>query len=82
MKKNLAVLLGLLAAGCVGRFDPEDVSKRDSGTAANPIVEEASRQFGVPKDWIRAVIQRESGGRTVTRKLVSAARCCRRVVRR
>jgi len=30
-----------------------------------PIVEEASRRFGMPEAWIRAVISRESGGRTV-----------------
>lgn len=31
----------------------------------NPIIAEASRRFGVPKSWIRAVINRESGGRTM-----------------
>jgi soluble lytic murein transglycosylase-like protein len=31
----------------------------------HPIVAEASRRFGMPEDWIRAVISRESGGRTV-----------------
>jgi hypothetical protein len=44
MKKNLAVfLLAAIAAGCSGsggRFDPEVVDKRDSGTAANPMVQE------------------------------------------
>jgi soluble lytic murein transglycosylase-like protein len=30
-----------------------------------PIVEEASRRFGMPEAWILAVISRESGGRTV-----------------
>ena len=43
-KKSLAVLLlaalAALAAGCAGRFDPEVVEKRDSGTAANPMVQE------------------------------------------
>jgi hypothetical protein len=42
MKKNIAVLLVLLAvAGCVGRFDPDAAEKRDSSTAANPMVDEA-----------------------------------------
>ncbi|MEJ0027648.1 MAG: lytic transglycosylase domain-containing protein [Rhizomicrobium sp.] len=31
----------------------------------NPLIAEASRRFGVPADWIRAVMQVESGGRTV-----------------
>jgi len=44
MKKILAVLfLVAVAAGCSGtggRFDPGEVGKRDSGTAANPVVQE------------------------------------------
>ena len=40
MKKNLAVFVVVLLAGCAGRFDPEVVDKRDSGTAANPVVQE------------------------------------------
>ena len=40
MKKNLAVLVVLLLAGCVSRFDPDEVAKRDSMTAANPVVQE------------------------------------------
>ena len=40
MKKNLALLAVLLLAGCVSRFDPDDVAKRDSATAANPMVQE------------------------------------------
>src|SRR5258706_263746 len=39
-KTSLAVLVFLLLAGCVSRFDPDDVAKRDSGTAANPVVQE------------------------------------------
>lgn len=30
-----------------------------------PLVKEASEKFDVPQSWIRAVIQRESGGRTL-----------------
>jgi hypothetical protein len=41
VKKNLAVLIVLLLAGCVSRFDPDEVAKRDSMTAANPVVQEA-----------------------------------------
>lgn len=31
----------------------------------NPFIKEAARRFGVPQSWIRAVINRESGGRTM-----------------
>jgi soluble lytic murein transglycosylase-like protein len=31
-----------------------------------PFIEEASRRFAIPGSWIRAVIARESGGRTMT----------------
>lgn len=31
----------------------------------DPLIAEASRRFGVPADWIRAVMRVESGGRTV-----------------
>jgi soluble lytic murein transglycosylase-like protein len=31
----------------------------------SPYIAEASARFGVPQSWIRAVIRRESGGRTV-----------------
>jgi len=31
-----------------------------------PFVEEASKRFGIPPAWIRAVMRQESGGRTVT----------------
>jgi len=30
-----------------------------------PLIDEASQRFAVPKSWIRAVIQRESAGRTL-----------------
>jgi len=30
-----------------------------------PFIAEASKKFGIPKSWIRAVVSRESGGRTV-----------------
>lgn len=31
----------------------------------NPLIEEASKKFGVPQSWMRAVMQAESGGRTM-----------------
>jgi soluble lytic murein transglycosylase-like protein len=30
-----------------------------------PFITEASKKFGIPKSWIRAVVSRESGGRTM-----------------
>lgn len=30
-----------------------------------PFIAEASKKFGIPRSWIRAVVSRESGGRTV-----------------
>lgn len=32
----------------------------------NPFIAEASRRFGVPENWVRAVMQAESGGRTMS----------------
>jgi soluble lytic murein transglycosylase-like protein len=32
----------------------------------DPLIESASRQFGIPKTWIRTVMQMESGGRTMS----------------
>jgi soluble lytic murein transglycosylase-like protein len=42
----------------------------------NPLIEQASKRFGVPQSWLRAVMQAESGGRTMldeTHKVVSSA---------
>ncbi|HXL99042.1 MAG TPA: lytic transglycosylase domain-containing protein [Rhizomicrobium sp.] len=42
----------------------------------NPLIEQASKRFGVPQSWIRAVMQAESGGRTMsteTRPIISSA---------
>jgi hypothetical protein len=42
----------------------------------DPIMEAAARRFHVPKSWIRAVMQRESGGRTMLaegQKMISPA---------
>jgi len=56
MKKNLAVLLTLLIAGCVGRFDADNVAKRDSGTAANPMVDEG---YVPPMDESRKISEQD-----------------------
>ncbi len=56
MKKNIAVLIVLLAAGCVGRFDADSAAKRDSGTAANPVVEEG---YVPPMDERRKVSEQD-----------------------
>jgi soluble lytic murein transglycosylase-like protein len=34
----------------------------------DPLIAEASKQFSIPADWIRAVMRRESGGRTMLRE--------------
>jgi hypothetical protein len=55
-KKNFAILALLLAAGCVGRFDPDVVEKRDAGTAANPMVEQG---YVPPMDDRRKVSEQD-----------------------
>jgi type IV pilus biogenesis protein CpaD/CtpE len=57
-KKNLAMLVVLLLAGCASRFDPDTVAKRDSGTAANPVVQEGSVPEMDPK---RKVSEQDCG---------------------
>lgn len=45
-------------------------------TRWKPLIAQASRRFGVPESWIRAVMQAESGGRTMLgedRRIVSDA---------
>jgi soluble lytic murein transglycosylase-like protein len=34
----------------------------------DPLIAEAAKQFGIPAEWIRAVMRRESGGRTMLRE--------------
>jgi hypothetical protein len=77
-KTSLAVLVVLLAAGCVGRFDSETIAKRDSGTAANPMVDEA---FVPPMDPSRKVSEQDcsrpvttSGGNLMCREVTAAER--------
>jgi len=55
-KSSLAMLVVLLAAGCVGRFDSDTVAKRDSGTAANPVVDEG---YVPPMDRNRQVSEQD-----------------------
>jgi len=82
VKKNIAfLLLAALAAGCSGtggRFDPEMVEKRDSGTAANPVVQEG---FVPPMDDRRKVSEQDcskpvdtSGGNLMCREVTAAER--------
>lgn len=48
-------------------FDQEmDMTRQQLLDRWNPLVEAASKRFGVPVAWIRAVIARESGGRTMS----------------
>jgi hypothetical protein len=56
LKKNLAVLAVLLLAGCISRFDPDEVAKRDSATAANPMVQEG---YVPPMDENRKVNEQD-----------------------
>jgi len=85
MKKNLAVfLLAALAAGCSGtggRFDPGVVDRRDSGTAANPVVQETQVP---PMDPKRKVSEQDcsrpvdtSGGNLMCREVTAAERRAR-----
>ena len=42
----------------------------------DPFIKQASKRFGVPQDWIRAVMRQESGGRTMldeNQKMLSSA---------
>ena len=42
----------------------------------DPYIQQASKRFGVPQDWIRAVMRQESGGRTMldeNQKMLSSA---------
>ena len=79
MKKiSLAVLVVLLAASCAGRFDSETIAKRDSGTAANPMVDEG---FVPPMDPSRKVSEQDcsrpvitGGGNLMCREVTAAER--------
>ena len=81
MNKNIAAIVLLLAAGCVGRFDPETVDKRDAGTAANPMVGET---LVPPMDPKRKVNEQDcsrpvdtSGGNLMCKELTAAERRAR-----
>ena len=43
----------------------QEMSTRELMARWEPIIKQASRKFDVPADWIRAVMARESGGRTM-----------------
>jgi soluble lytic murein transglycosylase-like protein len=54
----------------------EQMTLRQRMTRWDPLVVEASKRFGVPVSWLHAVMQAESGGRTMldeTHKIVSSA---------
>jgi len=63
-------MLAVLAlAGCANAPETKlspGVASAPTGNARNwgPYITEASQRFNVPEEWIRAVMQRESGGRT------------------
>jgi soluble lytic murein transglycosylase-like protein len=58
-------------------FEQEErMTFRERMARWNPLIAEASRKFGVPQSWMRAVMQAESGGRTMLgtgRPIVSGA---------
>src|SRR3546814_10645940 len=69
MGRVTLLLLGALAAGPIPRVMPayaEPVAATDAALDRwRDFIAEASRRFGVPEAWIRAVMKAESGGRTV-----------------
>ena len=81
MNKKLSILLIVLAAGCEGtggRFDPNVVEKRDSGTAANPVVQGVVTP---PLDPKRKIAEQDcskpvdtSGGNLMCREVSEAER--------
>jgi hypothetical protein len=84
MNKNIAALLAVLAVGCSGtggRFDPNTVERRDTGTAANPVVQEGHVP---PMDERRKVSEQDcsrpidtSGGNLMCREVTAAERRAR-----
>ncbi|MDZ3836999.1 MAG: lytic transglycosylase domain-containing protein [Rhodospirillales bacterium] len=69
MGRVTLLLLGALAAGPIPGAMPayaEPVATADAALDRwRDSIAEASRRFGVPEAWIRAVMQAESGGRTM-----------------
>jgi soluble lytic murein transglycosylase-like protein len=69
MGRMMLLILGALAVGPIASAMPayaEPVAATDAALDRwRDFIAEASRRFGVPEAWIRAVMQAESGGRTM-----------------
>lgn len=69
MDRVTLLLLGALAVGPIPGAKPayaEPVAATDAALDRwRDFIAQASRRFGVPEAWIRAVMQAESGGRTM-----------------
>ncbi|MGD9601834.1 MAG: lytic transglycosylase domain-containing protein [Gammaproteobacteria bacterium] len=69
MDRVTLLLLGALAVGPISGAKPayaEPIAATDAALDRwRDFIAQASRRFGVPEAWIRAVMQAESGGRTM-----------------
>jgi len=69
MGRVTLLILGALAVGPLGSAMPAYAESAPATDAAldrwHGFIAEASRRFGVPEAWIRAVMQAESSGRTM-----------------
>lgn len=69
MDRVTLLILGALAVGPIASAMPANAESAAATDAAldrwQEFIAEASRRFGVPEAWIRAVMQAESGGRTM-----------------
>lgn len=50
-----------MRAQAIEQFDQEAIARLQ---VLQPFIDETSERFGIPQDWIRAVIRAETGGRT------------------
>jgi len=69
MGRVMLLIVGALAVGPIASAMPacaEPIATTDAALDRwRDFIAEASRRFGVPEAWIRAVMQAESGGRTI-----------------
>ena len=70
MSTVVSVITGMVGTAAPATGD--DAFERETAMSTgrllhrwDPLIADASRRFGVPADWIRAVMRVESGGRTV-----------------
>lgn len=76
--RGLVLLVGLLVTGCAGTMQNHNLTADNAGlsmTKPKPPIDpndpwrndiaEAAQRFNIPEVWIRAVMQRESGGRAM-----------------